>query len=511
MRESCFFSTMISKILNNPFRILGLFSSATKDEINSSFEENRSAYIAGSVVYSQNEFNLILPRLTKTLDGIVSAKTELSSPDSRVKAALFWFCCATLADEQFLKLLSNGMIESAIEKYSTTENTYSKHINMSVISMIKGDYGTSIRNMLNLTRSQQPSEEFVLITGGPFASIKAREMWEYYIMIVYEQFSGDTKAFFKIAWANGCYDEVDFLKESKKKKKPLVKPNSDVYIVSKVPENEVLEEVKQEFSDATGYLNELERVYSTTTVDTEDIQSIVAETAHKAFAHSINGFNKAFNHVLDSESSCIYAIQQTDRVLSKLEKLPLPITLSNLITKQYNIVKDAAKDPKDYILKVIANDKTICWFCGKSATTTVYIPYSKSTSRKKSAYRVTTTTTKAISFHVCESCKKKVESYRHREKVSRWIVSILALALELLVAFLLVATIKYHDYLWHWDCVWWVLGLNLILGFIPTGIFSLPLKPFFDRLFGLRKEDVGFDREIDDHPQVKSLQNMGYS
>lgn len=149
---------MLKAILNNPYRILGVFSNSPKKEQ----VANKGKMQAFLRVKKSMPFKLdlqgILPEVQRTQDLVDLADSELALVAGQIKHAQFWFMNKTPIDGIAFNHLTNGNIESAIEFWRKSVNLTSLQ-NLFVSYLIKEDYSAALKTAVSLYN--QFAKEFV--------------------------------------------------------------------------------------------------------------------------------------------------------------------------------------------------------------------------------------------------------------------------------------------------------------------------------------------------------------
>lgn len=134
---------MLKAILNNPYRILGVYSNSPKKEQIA----NKGKMQAFLRVKKSMPFPLdlkgILPEVNRTQEAVDNAESELALSIGQIKHAQFWFVNKTPIDGIAFNHLLGGNIDSAIEMWKKSANMSSLQ-NLFVCYLIKEDYKTAI-------------------------------------------------------------------------------------------------------------------------------------------------------------------------------------------------------------------------------------------------------------------------------------------------------------------------------------------------------------------------------
>ncbi len=134
---------MLKAILNNPYRILGVYSNSPKKEQIANKGKIQAFLRVNKSMPFKLDLQGILPDICRTQEQVDYADSELALSAGRIKHAQFWFIRKTPVDEIAFNHLTSGDIESAIEVWQKTSHMSSLQ-NLFVCSLIKNDYRTAI-------------------------------------------------------------------------------------------------------------------------------------------------------------------------------------------------------------------------------------------------------------------------------------------------------------------------------------------------------------------------------
>lgn len=147
----------MEKIVNNPYRILGVFSNASLKDITANKTKLVRYASVGKSVSFDSDLNSILPPVERTEASVEKAFADLSLPQDKLKHALFWFVKDTSFDELALGHLNAGNVDKAVEILEKKE-TWSSLLNLGVLSMIQEDYDTAVGNIIGIIREYDGNE-----------------------------------------------------------------------------------------------------------------------------------------------------------------------------------------------------------------------------------------------------------------------------------------------------------------------------------------------------------------
>jgi len=148
---------MLNSVVNNPYRILGVFSNATLKEITANKTKLARYASVGKSVSFDADMNGVLPPPTRTSESVEKAFADLSLAQDKLKHALFWFVKDTSFDEMALGHLNAGNVDKAVEILEKRE-TWSSLLNLGVLAMIHDDYDTAVGNIIQIIREYDGNE-----------------------------------------------------------------------------------------------------------------------------------------------------------------------------------------------------------------------------------------------------------------------------------------------------------------------------------------------------------------
>ena len=162
-------------VLNNPFRVLGVYANSSQREIVASISKTTKFMEVGRKV----DFPLDLPRvknlpvkgkLSHSLEDLDNALALLSNSEERLKYAQFWFLRMTSLDDEAFEILFEGRPNHALKVWEREENLSSLQ-NRIVIYFFKSDFKAVLRNAENLYKSF--SNEFLKAVDSKGTLVKS--------------------------------------------------------------------------------------------------------------------------------------------------------------------------------------------------------------------------------------------------------------------------------------------------------------------------------------------------
>lgn len=493
---------MIDILLNNPYRIAGVYSSANIREIKASISKAKAYSKANKENITVVDFPLLKQSPDRSIDNIIQAESDITFPQSRLQYALFWFSNPNEIYEEAFECLRRGD-NKAFKSILAKSNDYSAFINLSTCALLEEDYTTSIKNILKVVREYDLYESLLVDFTGSTSMLTQDQVWQLYVSNLY--ILAPETDLIKCAIEAGCYeDEIVTLKNSQTQSTPnniqQEIRKAELTLESRDPK-QIINAAESLYTNTANDLKELGEIYA---IDDSEYLRIVNAVASKIKSLCVVAYNTAHDKITEDLDTFAFVSGAVTALLTKLDTTILRSQLSEDIKKDLKTVSSAARDPKEYLLNYIAGRSDICWFCGEKATLTKDFSYSKSTTKRGTVTKTTTTTTRTVKFHICHKCQKEHDTIGI---IGVWSI-VLAIIIELLAAYILCAEYKYYDYSFHWDFLLWVGGINLCGGYFVTVIVAAPLAMFIN-LFRKNSERK-FIRSEGDHPLVKKLRKSGF-
>lgn len=140
-------------VLDNPFRLLSLFSNATLSEIDNQVGMIRTSLRMGRQRKMTREIVLPeLPQVNRTAASLEAAAGELAMPQRRLTWARYWWVNATMIDDYALTCLEEGRVEMAQSTWERN-NSWSALQNLLVLHLVLGD----VRAALDIAHQLYPA------------------------------------------------------------------------------------------------------------------------------------------------------------------------------------------------------------------------------------------------------------------------------------------------------------------------------------------------------------------
>lgn len=139
---------MINEIIYNPYRILGIYSNSSSEELRANVVKLLSFLKINRSFSFPLDLPHLLPPITRTEGMINEAIAKLTITEERAKYALFWFIKSTPIDEIALNHLMTGNVKKAKEIWSKVSNMSSLQ-NLFVLELICAGITTAVLKPLS--------------------------------------------------------------------------------------------------------------------------------------------------------------------------------------------------------------------------------------------------------------------------------------------------------------------------------------------------------------------------
>lgn len=134
---------MLDIIQNNPYRIIGVFSTATRKDIVANMARIKANIRVNRQISFPADLEGVLSSLQRTAENIADAESKLTLPKDLIRYAQFWFIDNTELDKIAINNLSVGSYDRAISIWEKKDNISSVH-NRIVTLLLRGNYGEAL-------------------------------------------------------------------------------------------------------------------------------------------------------------------------------------------------------------------------------------------------------------------------------------------------------------------------------------------------------------------------------
>lgn len=473
-------------IVNNPYRILGVFSNASLKDITANKTKLARYASVGKSVSFDADLNSILPPPKRTEASVEKAFADLSLPQDELKYALFWFVKDTNFDEIALGHLNAGNSDKAEELFEKRENWSGLH-NAGVLALIKGDDGKAISCLTKVIHISEYRLALVNAVCGDTYQIEESELARMFVDSM--RAIKPASELYTLFCANG-YDASDanYLKDSMTEE-----PKEKLYAEISKATAEKEDGVAMYKAGATLQRNALpllEQLEGLLGKDSMEYKLLVDKYAKTLLQCCIDSFNTLQNKIEDGGA------EQFKEYASKIKTLIESIDT----TKVSDVVKDRIVTNKKTISEVagdldnyIQSNSHICFYCGKEKA-------DPSSQFMKTMYYVTGRYTSGNKRHVSyKSAQVGIERCSKCEKIhgKKNIVATIVFVVAIIGCMLLIGFTS-HSF--------WA---GLLIGWMPGGLLILVLNPLLDGIFRLLYH-TRMDERVRNHPYIKKMRKEGW-
>ena len=149
----------ISAVVENPFRVLGVYANASQKEITANARKIKRYLEVGKDVEFPTDLNKYLTPIHRTEEMVDRALADISAPEGRWKNALFWFVQVDDIDEIALGHLQANNIEKAKEIWSK-RITWNSKLNLSTLYLLYPDIDASYSEIYELYSGTDPDVKY---------------------------------------------------------------------------------------------------------------------------------------------------------------------------------------------------------------------------------------------------------------------------------------------------------------------------------------------------------------
>lgn len=176
---------MMEIIFNNPYRILGVYSTSPQKDIVANQGKMKAFLKVGKDVSFQLDLTHYLPTICRNSEVVAKAVADLALANEQVKYAQFWFANKTQFDEIAIGKLMGGDIDSAIDVLMKKENPSSLQ-NLIVCSLIQNNLGKALGYAEKLYVSYP--DDFLHMVLGNDATVSSDQLAKNFLDVICENY-----------------------------------------------------------------------------------------------------------------------------------------------------------------------------------------------------------------------------------------------------------------------------------------------------------------------------------
>ena len=219
----------LEAVIDNPFRILGVYSNAKPAEIVSNCDDMEAYINIGQTIGFDLDLNNLMPNVVRSADSVANAKKQINLPKDKLKHAMFWFVKDS-SSAHALNYLKNGDFDNIYEVFDI-EDSFASRINKAVTAILQGHdhIGFAIAQITEMIHDNDYlglRDDFVKAICGDAFSITEDELAHMFIDALLEEV--DASELLDLFVENGVsQDDDDYLRE-KAINEPISRINSEI-------------------------------------------------------------------------------------------------------------------------------------------------------------------------------------------------------------------------------------------------------------------------------------------
>lgn len=164
---------MLDIIRDNPYRILGVYSTSPQKEIVANQGRMKAFLHVGRNISFPLDLLNVLPAISRTEENVKEAAAKLTLPADQLRFAQIWFAKVTQFDDIACAKLTNGDMDGAISIWSKKDSASSLQ-NRIVCALIREQYGEAINCAERLYSNY--AEDFVKMVLGTNATTSSNNL-----------------------------------------------------------------------------------------------------------------------------------------------------------------------------------------------------------------------------------------------------------------------------------------------------------------------------------------------
>ena len=176
---------MIAEIINNPFRILGVYGNSPLKDIVANKAKMNAFLKVGKAVSFPLDLPGLLGEVERTPDRVAAADSKLTIESDKLCAAQFWFMTGSPLDTVAFKHLQAGNVQAAVEVWAKQDNVSSLQ-NRAVCCLLQND----VRGATACLDKLYSSHRDQWLTAMGLRNMPHEDLVEGYIAVMMEQWQG---------------------------------------------------------------------------------------------------------------------------------------------------------------------------------------------------------------------------------------------------------------------------------------------------------------------------------
>jgi len=226
---------MIDILLNNPFRILGVYTSATLRERTANATKIGKFQDVGKQVSFPADLVSILGDIDRNKDSVARATAQINLANDKIKYSLFWFAKCSNIDEIALNNLEAGNKEKFVE-IASRQTDFSALLNLSVFNLIDGNYIPAIDYALTVIKDTEMRNQYVTMVCDNTVQWSETDLQQLYLDTLVEVLPANTVK--QLAWERSKFSDIAAQFKSKAAQEPIDEINALVSQAKQLPSDD---------------------------------------------------------------------------------------------------------------------------------------------------------------------------------------------------------------------------------------------------------------------------------
>lgn len=279
---------MLDKIVNSPFRILGVYANARPAEIVSNCDEMEAYLSVDQSVAFDLDLDNLMPPVVRSVDSVSNAKKQINLPKDKLKYALFWFVKDS-SSTHALNYLKSGILDNIYDVFDI-DDSFSSMVNKSVTGILhNNDLGFAIGNITELIHNDDLRDNFVKTICGEAFSITEEDLAHLYIDSLLEEV--DASELFELFEENGVSEDDNEYLRAKVVDEPISRINAEIVKAKSMKRDDADANYKAGKTLMNNTKRDLAKVKSLLGATDMKYQMIADELANTILQCGINYFN----------------------------------------------------------------------------------------------------------------------------------------------------------------------------------------------------------------------------
>jgi hypothetical protein len=480
-------------ILNNPYRVLGLYTNAKQSDIEVRSEQILKLLEKGYDTSFPSVLNGFLPKITRTKAAVLKAKSDLSKIENRIKYALYWFC-KTNSDIGLLYLEKNDEM-SAVNEFSFGSSVTAR-LNFALVMLIRNNVTGYIQTVQSIIHNDNRRIQFlneIFAEDIIHDEVGLMRLWlDSLVLLNYNE-----KALLS---GLSVQSDIEYIK-SIMPKKELYYIETEIEKSSSIERQDIKSNIKHSEYLLDNIAPQLYEIWNRDTENATKYEYIYDRLVKAVIRHMTNVYNVNEDRC-DTNNIKEYGSTINDMydILGRINVVDVTFDTQEKYLKVFNAVKNIYINKDSYLEHKLVSDPSVCYFCGKKTAEDQYkvgVDLYKEFDRYEGVLRreVKFNHTKVF-INCCENCHKI-----HQSGCTAALISFVVSEVIAIVLFLNITgnPVEFSTLL-----------IGFIIGFVPSGIITF-LTNYCISNSKAKRANIKDHDDVNNHPIVKEYLKKGWT